>query len=725
MSNLIILTITLTSTISILVIAIKKKHLAGASSLILFSVVVTVAILADFFFYRAPFLSKAFWFAVIYLAIRLGYTAILTFVIQFTGHQAWLKPSNLAWLALEPALSQVLFWTNPGGRFFSSELILGPVVRSFAENPWFLVNTLYSNTLLIISLLLLVWDFSYRPLALRHQIKFILVGIAVSLLTNNNFSTSSNLPLQELKIISLLATGLAFIIGFTYGRIFDVTPITRESVVEHMGDGWIVLDKTNRIIDINAAAEKIIGISGKKLYGQPAEKIFIDWPALLNNLGDESEVDVQGSVQLDDQWTFLNIQVSPLADSDSNQIGKLIVWRDITERRLADEARQQARDEMFILLHSITSAASRALNLDDFLAESIYQIVYSSHSQSIAVYLLEESESNKTDRKLVLAAHHGIPLSVDSKMATIPTSLEIAKWVLEHGEPLLIPDIQNDERLPAGMREFGQHSLLLVPMTSEGQSLGFLGLSRPAGNPYTPDEIARLSAVTDEVATFIHSNRQRQLSIALAERQRLVRDLHDSVTQKLYGLVTLAEATQAGIQAGVADMPARMIAKMAENARQALKEMRLFLFQMQPVDFERDGLVIVLRNRLSAVEGRADITTRLTADENFSLPLEKELALYFIAQEALNNVLKHAKAKNVRVMLKNNKTNITLEIEDDGSGFDSKKMDSGGIGMKSMRERAAQIGGKLKISSTPGKGTKIAVSVQNIDWKGEEKDEAN
>jgi signal transduction histidine kinase len=139
--------------------------------------------------------------------------------------------------------------------------------------------------------------------------------------------------------------------------------------------------------------------------------------------------------------------------------------------------------------------------------------------------------------------------------------------------------------------------------------------------------------------------------------------------------------------------------------------MRLFLYELQPVDLERDGLVSILNQRLTAVEGRADVKARLLTDETISLPLDKEVALYYIAQEALNNVLKHAKAKSVTVRLKQTKSNVKLEIEDDGYGFVPSRDCSGGMGMKNMRERASQVGGKLAITSVPGKGTKICATV--------------
>jgi signal transduction histidine kinase len=131
---------------------------------------------------------------------------------------------------------------------------------------------------------------------------------------------------------------------------------------------------------------------------------------------------------------------------------------------------------------------------------------------------------------------------------------------------------------------------------------------------------------------------------------------------------------------------------------------------MQPVNLD-EGLVTVLHHRINAVEGRADTKARLINDENIRLPKEKEIALYYIAQEALNNILKHAGAKNVLVNLKQTRQNITLEITDDGAGFDMKKVDAGGLGMRTMRDRTAQIGGKFKITSKPGAGTKVLVTL--------------
>ena len=242
---------------------------------------------------------------------------------------------------------------------------------------------------------------------------------------------------------------------------------------------------------------------------------------------------------------------------------------------------------------------------------------------------------------------------------------------------------------------------LITQAGEESKLIGFISLARKEKPVFSQDEIARLTTISDQIATLIDSDRRRKLAIALSERQRLMRDLHDSVSQKLYGLVTTTEAAQAALEAGETVIPSEVLAKIGESARQAVKEMRLFLYQMQPIDVDKDGLISVLHHRLAAVEGRADIKARLLADDEITISKDKEIALYYIAQEALNNILRHAKAKSISVTLKQGRKNVILEIRDDGCGFDLKKVDRGGLGLRNMRERTSQINGILKIVRNP------------------------
>jgi signal transduction histidine kinase len=229
---------------------------------------------------------------------------------------------------------------------------------------------------------------------------------------------------------------------------------------------------------------------------------------------------------------------------------------------------------------------------------------------------------------------------------------------------------------------------------------------------FSQDEIVRLTTLAEHMANLLDSDRRRKLAITMNERTRLMQDLHDSVSQRLYALVTTTEVAQAAMEAGAGVDPRQEFARIGENARQAVKEMRLFLYQMQQVDVEKEGLVQVLHQRLAAVEGRATVRAQLLAEEE-QLPLstEKQMMLYYIATEALNNVLRHARAKSVLVTLKSGPKNVILEIVDDGVGFDIKKVDQAGLGLRNMRERVIQMKGKLQIVTNPNEGTRIIVAV--------------
>ena len=152
--------------------------------------------------------------------------------------------------------------------------------------------------------------------------------------------------------------------------------------------------------------------------------------------------------------------------------------------------------------------------------------------------------------------------------------------------------------------------------------------------------------------------------------------------------------------------------RVSENARQALREMRLFLHELDPVDLEKEGLVSALHQRLTAVEGRSDVKARLISQGEFSFSRERERAMYYVAEEALNNILKHAQVQSVSVKLYRRGKRVYLDIIDDGCGFDPAAVQSGGRGLRNMKERAAQIGATFKITSGKNKGTKVSLSFQ-------------
>jgi signal transduction histidine kinase len=216
--------------------------------------------------------------------------------------------------------------------------------------------------------------------------------------------------------------------------------------------------------------------------------------------------------------------------------------------------------------------------------------------------------------------------------------------------------------------------------------------------------------IADQVGITVKNDQLRQQSAVAAERQRIARDLHDSATQSLYGLVTLTEAGQAQLELGEQANLDRIFSLVGKTTRQALKEMRLFIYQLRAPDLAGVGLVGALQQRLSTVEGRANVDTRLLADEAIVLPEPVEQTFYWIAREALNNTLRHAEATAVTVYLRRSNRQVTLEVVDDGRGFDPHRLTGGGQGLAGMRERAEQIRAGLEVVSAPGRGTRVKIS---------------
>ena len=220
-------------------------------------------------------------------------------------------------------------------------------------------------------------------------------------------------------------------------------------------------------------------------------------------------------------------------------------------------------------------------------------------------------------------------------------------------------------------------------------------------------EVGAMIDITDRVILS-----EAKAQAALEERQRLARELHDSVTQSLYSLTLLAEASRRTAQSGDVSKVVDNIARLGETAQQALKEMRLLVYELRPLALEQAGLADALQHRLDAVEKRAGVEAQLQVSLDADLPPEVENGLYRIAQEALNNSLKHAEATKISISLKTRDGYVEMEITDNGKGFEPEVIhDVGGLGLISIRERVEALHGEVSIISKPREGTAVRISL--------------
>jgi signal transduction histidine kinase len=259
-------------------------------------------------------------------------------------------------------------------------------------------------------------------------------------------------------------------------------------------------------------------------------------------------------------------------------------------------------------------------------------------------------------------------------------------------------------------------SWLGVPMLVDGHVIGILSLQDVEHeNAFTEWDVHLLETVAASMSVALENARlwgqEKQIAV-LEERQRLGRELHDSVTQSLYGISLYSQAAAGQLALEQYGQVDKYLHEIREASQEALAEIRLLIYQLRPPVLEHEGLVAALQRRLAAVEGRAGLGTDFKTDLTTRLPPVVEEGLFYIAQEALSNAWKHAQAKTIHVALLQDGPCVALEVIDDGVGFEpSGTGHAGKMGLPSMQERAAEIGGRLTVTSEPGKGTTVRVDV--------------
>jgi signal transduction histidine kinase len=243
-----------------------------------------------------------------------------------------------------------------------------------------------------------------------------------------------------------------------------------------------------------------------------------------------------------------------------------------------------------------------------------------------------------------------------------------------------------------------------------------LSYFRRADRGFGLDEIALGTALAEQVGIILEMHRLREEAEATAvvhERQRLARDLHDSVTQSLYSLSLFSRAGREAAEDGDSTRLAQNLEEMERNTLRTLREMRLLLYELRPADLQQEGLVRAIELRLDAVEHRANVRLDVRMDEIPSLPPDVEVNLYYIVEEALNNIVKHTTATSVALELTRAGRDLHLRVTDDGQGFDPSSVRPG-MGLRNIHERVARLRGHVTVRSRPGGGTRLEVTIPEI-----------
>ncbi len=292
----------------------------------------------------------------------------------------------------------------------------------------------------------------------------------------------------------------------------------------------------------------------------------------------------------------------------------------------------------------------------------------------------------------------------------IPIENSLTGIAVRESKPFMSNDTASEAHPYRGGGETEPASLLAVPLRVKGVIIGTLDMvNKPTG--FTQEDVRIINLFTDQAAIAIENARlyqQAQELAAAQERQRLARDLHDAVTQTLFSASLIAEVLPR-LWERSHEEGRRRLEELRQLTRGALAEMRALLLELRPAALTEVGLGDLLRQLAEAVTGRARVPVALTVESQCLLPPDVQVALYRIAQEALNNIAKHSGATQAAIVLRCLPDRVELCIHDNGRGFDQAGVSPEHLGLGIMRERAESIGAMLTIESEIGRGVEISV----------------
>lgn len=620
--------------------------------------------------------SALFWDNVTWIGAVAAPTLWLVFALYYAGRAKWLTNRYLPFLAVEPIVMLVLVWMN--GTHGPVEQVslntIGPFpALAITYSLWYWINIAYSYTLLFFGAFTLA---SYILTAARSSHLYSVQGacllLAVAAPWLGNFLTISGLnplPYLNLTPFAFFISALAFWVGLFIFRLLDVVPIAREVVIEHMREAAIVLDTHNRVVDLNPPAQRLSNWRSDKAVGRPFDEVFQQWPELVQHCQNPKEIDEEVIAGVGEGPSYFGLHATPLYHRNGHPAvtGRLIVLHDITERIEAEMALKESEGRF----RSIFEEVPIGIAVVDLLNGQLLQV-------------------NKAFCEML-----GY-----SELALLRLSLP----AITHAD-----DVDKDVLLSeqASRGEITSYKVEKRFLKKNGETLW-----------------------TDLTATILRNHRGHPIfglvmleNIIERKRAKLLEEERHLVAYELHdGLAQVAVSAHQHLQALASHYHPRSLQarqeldRALELAQRSVREARRLIAGLRPTVLDDFGLATALRLQIEAQ--RNDGWT-IEFDEALGpqrLPPAIETTIFGVAQEALTNVRKHAQTKRARLALERRGTNIHLEVQDWGCGFEPgalPRMYSPGehVGLRGMQERLELVGGHLMLSSQPGAGTVVVAEV--------------
>ncbi len=486
----------------------RRRHSQGAIPLALLFFSITIWSFSYTFLVSSVQLSsKIIWLKLEYLGIIPSTLIWLVFCLNYTNNKTPKNQSYLLVLALIPIITLILTWTNELHNLMWREIKVAPGQWGFLDfqnGPWFWVHFGYSFLLLLAGIYILVKKNFSLPKEMRQDIQFVIVaGIIPGIAEILHFIGVDEFLVVDLTSLGFTLTGIILLYGYYFQQFMDIGPIARETTIENLVDGIIVIDLHGRIVDINPAAEEIIKLHHTDVIGRPSSEVLSDlndWIDMAKENQTSEKIMVIGGEEEEQQ--FFNLSFIPLTDSRGKSVGFTIIFHDNTESHYLNKNLKDQTDRLAVL-YEIGKAITSTLKIDALLELIYTQLskVIQCDAYFVALYL---PETHEMDIRILYDEGKRFP------SAKVDASEGLSSWVVENKKPLLIQDLRKEmEYLPVKPVLVGEKRLsrswLGVPLITENQLIGLLAVASYKPNMFNNTDKLLMEQIGQQAALSIQN----------------------------------------------------------------------------------------------------------------------------------------------------------------------------------------------------------------------------
>ncbi|MDH7487702.1 MAG: PAS domain-containing protein [Anaerolineae bacterium] len=500
------------------------------------------------------------------------------------------------------------------------------------------------------------------------------------------------------------------------------------TLIDNLPDAIYVKDTAGRFLAANTAVTRLMGAAKPDELLGKTDFDFYPQNLAAQFLADEQTVIRTGRPLINREEPLMDMATGgqgwlsttkvPLRDGQGQVVGLVGIGRDITERRQLEER-----------LNTIHALGQKLVLTRDMaeIAQSVVDAAQQVLRFPICGLWLVDEEQNR----LVLWAHTLGPQAPEIPSLPLDGERGITVAVARSGQPITLPDVSQDPRYVNGGT--ATRSELCVPLKVAGRVIGVLNAESEHLDAFGPGDRQLMEALADATAIALenarlleavttHREELQRLSAQLMhaqeeERKHISQELHDEIGQSLTAIRINVATMKEQLPAEASPTVREQLEETLMLADETLERVREMSRSLRPSMLDDVGLPFALRWHVNRYARRVDLEVALEmVGLEERLPPEVETVLYRLVQEALNNIAKHAQASQVHIRLERHNGTVYASIEDNGRGFDMqslarRKPAERGIGLLGMRERVASVGGRFRIHSSPGQGTRVSAEI--------------